>query len=86
MGKTPFIRLNTERESINMVSAFANQDTARFRLFEGGFKSDSLIDFIGRLLKNAERKGILILENVPASQSKLVEAWPAKRALMIEVV
>ncbi len=35
-GKTPVIRLNAKRESINMISAITNQGKVRFKLFESG--------------------------------------------------
>jgi transposase len=84
-GKTPVIRLNAKRESINMVSAITNQGKVRFRIFEGGMNANILIDFMRRLVKDAERKVILILDNLRVHHAKLVKAWLAKYAQKIEV-
>ena len=84
-GHTPVIRLNVNRESINMISALTNQGKVRFRLFEGTMNADILIDFMMRLVKDAERKVYLILDNLRVHHAKPVKAWLAEHATMIEV-
>lgn len=63
-GKTPTIKLNTNRESIKLISAITNQGKVRFRFFKGTMNSDVLIDFFVRLLKDAKRKVFMILDNL----------------------
>ena len=84
-GKTPVIHLNAKRESINMISAVTNQGKVRFRLFEGSMNADLLIDFMKRLIKAAERKVILILDNLRVHHAKIVRSWLAEHKELIEV-
>lgn len=84
-GKTPVIRLNANRESINMISAITNQGKVRFRIFEGSMNADVLIDFMMRLLKDAKRKVYLILDNLRVHHCKPVKEWLEKHKKMIQV-
>jgi transposase len=84
-GKTPVIRLNAKRESINMISAITNQGTVRFRIFEGNMNADVLIEFMMRLLKDAKRKVYLILDNLRVHHAKPVKEWLEKHKKMIQV-
>jgi transposase len=84
-GCTPVIRLNAKRESINMISAVTNQGKVRFRFFEGGMNAEVLIEFMRRLVKDAKRKVILILDNLRVHHAKVVKAWLEAHAQQIEV-
>lgn len=84
-GKTPVIRLNANRTSHNMISAITNQGKVRFKLFEGGMNTDILIDFMKRLIKDANRKVILILDNLPVHHAKVVKTWLSTHQDQIEV-
>ncbi len=74
-GKTPVIRLNAKRESINMISAITNQGKVRFKVFDGGMNATILIDFLKRLIKDAQRKVILILDNLRVHHALKVKEW-----------
>lgn len=84
-GKTPVIRLNAKRESINMISAVTNQGKVRFKIYEDNMNADVLIDFMWRLTKDAKRKIILILDNLRVHHAKPVKEWLEKHKSMIEV-
>jgi len=84
-GKTPTIRLNAKRESVNMISAVTNQGKVRFRIFDGKMNADVLIDFMMRLLKDAKRKVYLILDNLRVHHAKPVKEWLEEHKMMIEV-
>lgn len=84
-GKTPVIRLNAKRESINMISAITNQGKVRFRVFEGTMNADVLIDFMRRLIKDADRKVYLILDNLRVHHAKPVKEGLARYKDRIEV-
>lgn len=84
-GKTPVIRLNAKRESINMISAITNQGKVRFRIFDGSMNADVLIDFMMRLVKDAKRKVYLILDNMRVHHAKPVKEWLKEHQKMIEV-
>jgi transposase len=84
-GKTPVIRLNAKRESTNMISAINNQGKVRFQLYDGTMNADILINFMKRLIKDAKRKVILILDNLRVHHAKIVKKWLEKNKDKIEV-
>lgn len=84
-GKTPVIGLNAKRESINLISAVTNQGKVRFRCFDGTMNADLLIDFMKRLIKDAQRKVFLILDNLRVHHARKVKAWLAEHEDEIEV-
>ena len=49
----------------------------RWKAFDGALNSDILIDFLRRLVKDADRKTYLILDNLRVHHSKSVKAWLA---------
>ena len=84
-GKTPVIRLNAKRESINMISAITNQGKVRFKVFEGGMNAALLIDFMKRLIKDAQRKVMLILDNLRVHHANKVKQWLMGKEAQIEI-
>lgn len=84
-GKTPVINLNANAVAINMISAITNQGKVRFRFYEGTMNSDVLIDFFSRLLRTANQKVFLILDNLKVHHSKPVKEWLEEHKKMIEV-
>ena len=84
-GKTPVIRLSAKRTSTNMISAITNQGKVRFQIYDGRMNANQLIDFMKRLIKDAKRKVILILDNLRVHHAKLVKAWLTKHTEEIEV-
>jgi len=84
-GKTPFVRLNANRTSTNMISAITNRGKVRFRVFDGTMNADILIDFCKRLIKSAGRKVFLILDNLRVHHAKVFKAWISKHEEEIEI-
>lgn len=84
-GKTPVIRLSAKRESINLISTVTNQGKVRFRFFEGSMNAGILIDFMKRLIKDADRKVFLILDNLRVHHAKVVKSWLIEHSDEIEV-
>ena len=68
-----------------MVSAINNQDKVRFHVYDRTMNADVLIDFMKRLIKDADRKVILILDNLRVHHAKVVRAWLEDHREMIEV-
>ena len=58
-----------------MISAVNNRAKLRFMLYDDAMNSQSLIEFMKRLVKDAGRKVILILDNLRVHYSKPVKAW-----------
>jgi len=84
-GNTPVINLNVNKSRINMVSAISNQGKVRFMLYEDTMTADRLIQFMTRLVKDANRKVLLILDNLRVHHSKRVKAWLKKNQEKIEI-
>ena len=62
-----------------------NKGQMRWRIFDGALNTDILIDFLRRLIKGANKKLFLILDNLRVHHAKPVKAWLAERADVIEV-
>lgn len=84
-GKTPVIRISAKRSSTNMISAITNQGKVRFQIYDGRMNAAQLIEFMKRLIKDAKRKVLLILDNLRVHHAKLVKAWLLEQADKIEV-
>ena len=85
-GKTPVVRLNAKRSSINMISAITNQGKVRFQVYEGSMNADRLIEFLKRLIKSAEKKVFLILDNLRVHHAYIVRDWLDEHTDEIELI
>ena len=84
-GKTPAIRLPAKKERINLISSVTNQGKVRFMLYDGTMNAAKMIKFMKRLIKDADRKVYLILDNLRAHHSKVVKAWVQNHSDDIEL-
>ena len=84
-GQPPILEIEARKQKINMLAAINNQGKVRFMLFEDMMNGTKLIDFMKRLCKDAGRKVFLILDNLRAHHSKMVQAWLAEKKDRIEV-
>ncbi len=83
--KTPIIKLNSKRSSINMISAITNQGKVRFQVYEGTMNADKLIGFLKRLIKSSKKKIFLILDNLRVHHAYVVQDWLSEHKEEIEV-
>jgi len=74
-GRTPTIRLNAKRASLNMVSCVTNQGKVRFMIYHTTMTAQVLIRFMKQLIKETPRKIFLILDNLRVHHARLVRAW-----------
>ena len=84
-GQTPVIRVPNRRHSLSIISSVTNKGQMRWKVFDGALNADILIDFLTRLIKNADQKIYLILDNLRVHHAKPVKAWLARHADAIEV-
>jgi len=84
-GKTPTVQLPAKRERISMISTVTNQGKVRFMLYEDAMNAKTLIRFMTRLVKDADRKVFLILDNLRTHHSKPVREWLEDHEHEIEV-
>jgi len=74
-GKTPAIRLPAKRERINLVSSITNQGKVRFMIYKDAMNAKTFIKFMQRLIKDANQKVFLILDNLRVHHSRVVREW-----------
>lgn len=84
-GKTPVIRLSAKRASINMISTVTNQGKVRFMIYKDSMNAKRLIKFLRQLIKDADKKVFLILDNLRVHHCKPVKEWLAAHTDEIEI-
>jgi len=85
-GKTPVAyAVGGHRHKLSMISTVTNQGKTRWMIVDDAFNSDKLIEFLSALLKDADKKIFLILDNLRVHHSKPVKAWLAEHFDQIEV-
>jgi len=84
-GQTPVIRVNQRRENVSLISTVTNQGKVRWMVLNGAMNTDKMVAFLKRLIKDAQRKVFLIVDNLRVHHAKLVKAWLAEHVDQIEV-
>jgi transposase len=84
-GDTPLVKVNHKREGLSIISTVTYQGKVRWKVYEGAMNADVLIDFFTRLVKDADRKVFLILNNLKVHHARPVKQWLAKHEAQIEV-
>jgi len=85
-GKTPVaMAVGGTRQKLSMIASVTNQGKARWMIIDDAFDADKLIEFLQALIKDADKKVFLILDNLRVHHSKLVKAWVAERQDQIEL-
>ena len=85
-GKTPgAYTVGGSRQRRSMIAPVTNRGQARWMIIDAAFNSDTLIEFLASLIKDAGRKVFLILDNLRVPHSKPVKAWVASRRDQIEL-
>ena len=68
-----------------MIATVTNQGKTRWMIIDENFNADKLIEFLGALIKDTDKKVFLILDNLRVHHAKPVKAWLAERTDRIEV-
>ena len=84
-GKTPVLRRPATRRTLSMISAVTNRGTLRFMLYEGALNAALFLSFLQRLVRSAEGKVFLIVDNLKVHKAGKVEAWVAAHQEKIEL-
>lgn len=84
-GQTPVIRVCSKRENLSLISTVTNQGKVRWMVFDGALNAATLIEFFKRLIKEAQRKLFLILDNLKVHHAKVVRQWLEEHTAQIEV-
>lgn len=86
VGQTPVAYvIGGTREKLSMISAVSNQGLARWMIVDASIDADQLIEFMTALIRDANKKVFLILDNLRVHHSKAVKAWQAEHAHEIEL-
>ena len=84
-GETPAIKLHPRCKRVNLISTVTNQGKVRFMVYKDKMNSQTLIQFMKRLIKDSERKLFLILDNLRVHHSHMVEDWLKDHKTQIEI-
>lgn len=84
-GRTPVVHLPARRKSLSLISAITNQGKVRFMIYPGALRPKTLIKFMSRLIRDANRKVYLILDNLNVHKSRDVRLWLDAHRDRIEV-
>ena len=85
-GQTPIVYRSGRRFGCNVIQAISNRGELCFRVFEGRFNGPLFLDFLRRLVKQADgRKIHLIIDGHPAHRAKLVRDWALANSALIEL-
>jgi len=84
-GKTPVKETLAKRLSLNMISTITNQGKVRFMTYQGTMNAQRFIVFLKRLIKGANRKLFVVLDNLRVHHSKIVKKWAEQNKDKIEL-
>ena len=84
-GETPAIRLHPRCKRVNLISSVTNQGKVRFMFYKDKMNSQTFIKFLERLVKDADKKVFLVLDNLKVHHSYIVKDWLAEHRNEIEV-
>ena len=74
-GITPEIASFSKIEKINMISAIDNYGSCRFMCYEANMTQQLFIEFLERLVHDADRKVLFIVDNLKVHHGKIVQEW-----------
>src|SRR5207253_3134305 len=85
-GQTPVIPRLAQRFSQSMISSLTNRGKLRFMVYDGALNAGIFLRFLKRLVRGAERKIFLIVDNLRPHRARIVTAWVAANCDKIELV
>ncbi len=68
-----------------MISAISNQGTCHFLCYDGNMAQQRSIDFMERLVKDTDRKGLFIVDNLKVHHGKIAAEWLSSHREEIEL-
>ena len=84
-GETPAIKIHPRCQRVNLISTVTNQGKVRFMIYKDKMNSQTLIQFMKRLIKDSNQKIFLILNNLRVHHSHMVRDWLKGHKTEIEV-
>jgi len=74
-GRTPVIPGTGRRFGCNMISAITNRGRLNFMVFDKRFRVEVFLDFLKRLVKQADKKVFLVVDGHPVHRSRKILKW-----------
>lgn len=84
-GKTPIVSSTGARFGLNLMSAVNRQGGFRFMCVDGRVNADVFIEFLKRLLHNANKPIFLIVDGHPSHKAKKVREFVASVSPQLEL-
>jgi transposase len=84
-GQTPTMPVGNEHIRVNMISSVTNQGKLRFMFYRSSMNAKVFLKFLNRLIKSADRKIFLVVDNMKAHHAKIVKAWLEQHKNEIEL-
>jgi len=84
-GETPAIKIHPRCQRVNLISTVTNQGKVRFMIYKDKMNSQTLIQFMKRLIKDSDQKIFLILDNLRVHHSHIVKDWLKDHKTEIEI-
>ena len=84
-GETPAIKIHPRCQRVNLISTVTNQGKVRFMIYKDKMNSQTLIQFMKRLIKDSDQKIFLILDNLRVHHSHMVKDWLKDHKTEIEI-
>lgn len=84
-GKTPILKTKRHQGRVNYMATVSAQGKVRFKLYQGKFTAEELIEFLRRLIAGARRKLFLILDRHPVHKAIAVKEWLEKHKDKLKV-
>src|SRR4051795_1234156 len=85
-GRTPVVARTAKRVTRSMIAAVSDRGLVRFMLYEGALNADLFLDFLRRLVRDAGRKVVLVVDDLKVHKAGKVRAWLESHAHEIELV
>lgn len=78
IGQTPVVETTGARFKANLISAISPRGQLRFMCFEGSFKIPVYVEFVRRLVLNADAPVFLIADGHPVHRCKAIRQLAAE--------
>jgi transposase len=85
-GQTPIAKLSpTQKIKVNLISAINNKGKLHFMMYDEKMNQQRYIIFMGRLIKETNKKVLLISDNLSVHHGDIVKEWQKHNADKIEM-
>jgi len=84
-GRTPILRQDGTKRTVNMISAVSNKGEVRFMCYTSTMTQSKFILFLSKLVKSTDGPVVVITDNLSVHHGKRVAQWVAAQNEAIEL-